>query len=254
MKKLIYSILLVFISANLFAQKTLTGEKRLKAVNADPVVYLDDTVYSKGTPYCLMKEIKVNEYHPDYSVKNIRGEELIYIKWDTKISLMGAYVFKFMKDGKSVKLSITDEEKFPMLLVNNDLFVNNDVPANREENFINNNGGSTSSTTETTVETKPKTKSNSEIIVADKLISQDLMKIGEWKLVKSYYQDKILWHETEWYKKDGTKVAQAKYKIDDADQAMILTYSDNKTTQLAVAPSQSVRKIVATFLRENGYL
>lgn len=251
MKKIFYLFILVFTTSNLFAQKILTGEKRLKAISAEPVVYLDDTIYSKAKPYCLMKQIKVNEYHPDCSVKNMRGEELIYIKWDTKSSLMGAYVVTFKKDGKSVKLSITDEEKFPELIVNNDLFVNNDVPDDREKNFISNNGGGT---TTTTTGTKTTTKSNSDIIVADKLITQDLMKIGEWKLVKSYYQDKVLWHETEWYNKAGEKVAQAKYKMEDADQAMVLTYSDNKTTQLSVAPSQSVKKVVATFLRENGYL
>ncbi len=254
MKKIFfYLIIFVFANTNLFAQKILTGEKRLKAISAAPVVYLDDTIYSKAKPYCLMKQIKVNEYHPDCSIKNMRGEELIYIKWDTKSTLMGAYVLTFKKDGKGVKLSVTDEEKFPELIVNNDLFVNNDVPDDREKNFISNNGGGITNTTSTT-ESKPTTKSNSEIYVADKLITQDLMKIGEWKLVKSYYQDKVLWHETEWYKKDGTKVAQAKYKLDDADQAMVLTYSDNKTTQLSVAPSQSVKKIIATYLRENEYL
>ncbi len=252
MKKIFYFLVLVLTTTNLFAQKILTGDKRLKAISAEPVVYLDDTIYSKANPYCLMKQIKVNEYHPDCSIKNMRGEELIYIKWDTKSNLMGAYVLTFKKDGKSVKLSITDEEKFPELIVNNDLFVNNDVPDDREKNFIENNGGSTSSTK--TTETKSTTKSNSEIYVTDKIITQDLIKIGEWKLVNSYYQDKVLWHETEWYKKDGTKVAQAKYKMDDADQAMVLTYSDNKTTQLSVAPSQSVKKIIATYLRENGYL
>ena len=252
MKKIVYSFILILISTNLFAQKILTGEKRLKAISAQPVVYLDDTIYSKAKPYCLMKQIKVNEYHTDCSVKNMRGEELIYIKWDTKSSLMGAYVLTFKKDGKSVKLSITDEEKLPDLIVNNDLFVNNDVPDDREKNYISNNGGG--NTTTPTSETKTTSKSNSEIYVADKLITQDLMKIGEWKLVNSYYENKVLWYETEWYNKAGTKVAQAKFKKDDADQAMVLTYSDNKTTQLSVAPSQSVKKIVATYLRDNGYL
>jgi len=247
MKKIFYSFVLILISTNLFAQKILTGDKRLKAISAVPVVYLDDTIYSKAKPYCLMKQIKVNEYHPDCSLKNMRGEELIYIKWDTKSGMMGAYVLTFKKDGKSVKLSITDEEKFPDLIVNNDLFVNNDVPDDREKNFISNNGG-------TTTETKSQSKSNSEVIVADKLITQDFLKIGEWKLVNSYYESKVLWYETEWYDKGGTKVAQAKFKKDDADQAMVLTYSDTKTIQLPVAPSQNVKKVVATYLRQNGYL
>lgn len=244
---------MILISSNLFAQKILTGEKRLKAISAAPVVYLDDTIYSKAKPYCLMKEIKVNEYHPDCALKNMRGEELIYIKWDTKSSLMGTYVLTFKKDGKSVKLSITDEEKIPEIIVNNDLFVNNDVPDDREKNFISNNGGA-SNETKTTTETKPSGKSNSEIYVADKFITQDLLKIGEWKMTNSYYESKVLWYETEWYDKGGVKVAQAKFKKDDADQAMVLTYSDNKTVQLPVAPSQSVKKIIATYLRQNGYL
>ncbi len=247
MNKLFYSFIFILISSNLFAQKILTGDKRLKAISAEPVVYLDDTIYSKAKPYALMKQIKVNEYHPDCSVKNMRGEELIYIKWDTKSGMLGAYVLTFKKDGKSVKLTVTDEEKFPELIVNSDLFVNNDVPSDREANFISNNGGSTT-------ETKTTSKSNSEIYVADKFITQDLVKIGEWKLVNTYYQDKKLWHETEWYDKGGTKVAQAKYMYEDPDQAMVLTYSDNKTVQLPVGPSKSAKKIVATYLRENGYL
>ena len=97
-------------------------------------------------------------------------------------------------------------------------------------------------------------KSNSEIYVTDKFITQDLVKIGEWKLVTTYYQDKKLFHETDWFDKGGTKVAQAKYQYEDPDQAMVLTYSDNKTIQLPVGPSKNVRKIVATYLRENGYL
>lgn len=247
MNKLIYTFVFLTLTLNVFAQKQLTGEKRFKAINADPVVYLDDTVYSKGTPYCIMKEIKVNEYHPDYSVKNLRNEELIYIKWDTKSGVLGSYVLTFKKDGKIVKLGTIGEEKFPEMLINNDLFVNNDVPADRETNFISNNGGATGGT-------KTNNKSNSEIYVADKFITQDLMKIGEWKLTNSYYESKVLWYETEWYDKGGTKVAQAKFKKDDADQAMVLTYSDNKTTQLSVSPSQSAKKVIATFLRENGYL
>lgn len=247
MNKLFYSFIFILISTNLFAQKILTGDKRLKAISADPVVYLDDTIYSKAKPYCLMKQIKVNEYHPDCSVKNMRGEELIYIKWDTKSGMLGAYVLTFKKDGKSVKLTVTDEEKFPELIVNNDLFVNNDVPSDRETNFMSNNGGSTT-------ETKTQNKGNSEIYVADKYITQDLMKIGEWKQTNTYYQDKKLWWETEWFDKGGTKVAQAKFMYEDPDQATVLTYSDNKTIQLPVSPSQSAKKIIATYLRQNGYL
>lgn len=246
-KKIFFSIALVLIATNLFAQKMLTGDKRAKAIIAKPVVYMDDTVYSKGTPYCLMKEIKLNDFHPDYSVKNMRGEELIYISWDTKSGVMGAYILKFKMDGKSAKLKTTEEEDLPELIVNNDLFVNNNVPADRETNFISANGGDVGGT-------KSTNKSNSEIIVADKWITQDLMKIGSWSLVNTYYQDKKLWHETEWFDKGGVKVAQAKYQFEDPDQAMVLTYSDNKTVQVPVGPGKSAKKMVATYLRQNGYM
>ena len=247
MNKLVYALIFILISSNLFAQKILTGDKRLKAISVSPVVYLDDTIYNNSKPYCLMKEIILNEYHPDYSVKNMIGDELIYIKWDTKSGLLGEYVLTFKKDNKTVELSITDEKKIPGLIVNSELFANNDVPDDREKNFIGNNGGASDGT-------KAKNNSNAEIYIADKYITQDLIRIGEWKLVNTYYQDKKLWYETEWFDKGGTKVAQAKYMYEDPDQAMVLTYSDNKTVQLPVGPSKSAKKIVATYLRENGYL
>ena len=95
MNKLVYALIFILISSNLFAQKILTGDKRLKAISVSPVVYLDDTIYNNSKPYCLMKEIILNEYHPDYSVKNMIGDELIYIKWDTKSGLLGEYVLTF---------------------------------------------------------------------------------------------------------------------------------------------------------------
>lgn len=44
------------------------------------VEVVNDTIYNEGTPYAIIEIVKVGFGNFDYRVKNLKGEELIYLK------------------------------------------------------------------------------------------------------------------------------------------------------------------------------
>lgn len=138
MKKIFLFFFLFLVSEQLYAQKQISAKKRFQLISAAPVVYLWDTIYSKAKPYCIMKELKVNEYHPDFIIQNLLGENCLYIRYDKAMVLGGHYNVRFTKSGKNVTIALKDENDLPDFIVSNDLFIGNEIPESREKNFLDN--------------------------------------------------------------------------------------------------------------------
>ena len=139
MIKKIFFLTVILLSFHiLYGQNQISSKKRLNLISAAPVVYLWDTIYSNAKHYCVMKELKLNEYHLDFIVQNLLGENCLYIRYDKAVVLGGHYNVRFNKSGKNVTIALKDETGLPDFIVGSDLFLGNEIPESREKNFLNN--------------------------------------------------------------------------------------------------------------------
>lgn len=254
MKNYLLLAFALLVSLNVFSQD---DKKRLKAINAAPIVYLGDTLYHNGKVYCVMKEIKGGDpNHPDYKISNTNGEQLFFIKYEvpTGIGSFGSYRVKF-SSGNEVKLKTKEEKELPGIIVNNELVSGAMmVPKDKEETFIINNGGSVKTGDANEDKFKMVVRNRkAAVVVLDENITQDTNKIGYFKESGTYI-NKIFTKQVVFYLPNGQKIAEAAYAEKDATSATIMTMKDGKSITINIVPSKNSRKQVIDYLIENNYL
>ncbi len=254
MKNYLLTALVLLISLNVFSQD---DKKRLKAINAAPIVYLGDTLYHNGKVYCVMKEIKGGDpNHPDYKISNLNGEQLFYIKYEvpTGIGSFGSYRVKFTS-GNEVKIKTKEEKELPGIIINNELVSGAMmVPKDKEEAFVTNNGGVVKTGDPDEDKFKMVTRNRkANIIVLDNNITQDTNKIGYFSESGTYI-NKVFTKVVVFYLPNGQKIAETNYAEKDATSANIMTIKDGKNITINLVPSKNARKQVIDYLVENNYL
>jgi hypothetical protein len=99
MKGILFFVALITFSSVCAQQVQLTDKKHEKHVRDLATskekgdTFCDhDTVFSKGVPYCLLYKVdKGNLSHDDYSVRNLAGQEIIYVKYGTYVDYTVAH-------------------------------------------------------------------------------------------------------------------------------------------------------------------
>lgn len=255
MNKISLFLLLMILSiTHVFSQ---VDSKRLNAIQAAPVVYYGDTLYHQAKVYCVMKEIKGGDpNHPDYKLSNLKGEQLIYIRYEipTGIGSFGSYRVKF-NSGNEVKLKTKEEKELPGIIVSNELIADAMmVPKDKEEAFVLNNGGALVTGSPLDDKFKMVTRNRKAmVIVIEDAINQDTNKIGYFNESGTYI-NKIFSKQVVFYLPNGQKIAEAVYADADASSATIMTMKDGKSTTINLIPSKNSRKQVIDYLIDNNYL
>lgn len=257
MRLFFLTLTLVTCVSTLFAQQRCDPKKHNKAINAAPIVLHDDTLYNYGKPYAIMKEFKVDPNHPDYSVRNLNNDELIYIKYEvpTGIGSFGSYRVKFKESGNEVKIKTKEEKELPSLIVNNELVDGGkSVKKEREESFVTNNGGTLKSGAANEDKFRMVTRNrNAAVIIVGDDITQDTNKIGNYK-ENGTYINKVFTKQLSVFLPNGQKVAEAQYAEEGANSATVMTAKDGKQQTITVNPTKNARKQVIEWLVDNNYL
>jgi hypothetical protein len=219
------------------------------------VTYRNDTVYSHGKPYCLLKEFKMND-GVDLSMRNLSNDELAYIRYDKFSSAEPAvYRFNFKQSGNEVKVNTNDKNAVASMIVNAELVKDGAaIDAQREEAFVVNNGGTPKK--QEVFDSKFRLVSRDKsmpIVVLGDDITQETQKIGNLK-EGGQYINKVFMKQLSVFLPNGQKVAEATYAENNATSARVLTVKDGKDQEVTINPGSKPRKQVLDWLVRNGYL
>lgn len=136
MKLLIaFASLLFFLPAT--AQLDAKGKKELekrkqKAKENNTVLWMYDTVYRKGEPYCLMQSRAQSEDGNEYMVKGLNGNDIIYVKEPgniekalSQLTFKANVEFSFLEEKQKLNVPKKSVNGLPNFIVQNNLVVNN---------------------------------------------------------------------------------------------------------------------------------
>lgn len=227
--------------------------------NENEVIYIDGIVYQGGKPYCKMKEININEFHPDYSIRNLNDEELMYVKFNALATGLGAGSYQLIfPSGNFLKLKTTEKKNIPSIIVNSNLIKAGTVRKEAEESYILSKGGVLTAGNNSTDNTFALVNRNvhSDVIILGNNIKQDLVTIGNTKDGEPFYLNKILYHQILFFLPSGQKIAEATFTANDSDgrECRIITLKDLQNFTINLDRSKSEKKQVAEFLINRGYL
>jgi hypothetical protein len=97
-----------------------------------------DTVFYAGNAYCLMQTRRVSDQGDEYAIKNLKGEEIIYVMEPGKIdrtlgNLSGDnyYRFTLLTVGQKMNIPSKSIGTIPEFITANNLVVNNSVDINQ---------------------------------------------------------------------------------------------------------------------------
>lgn len=257
MRSFLFTLSILLLASAAFAQQRCDPKKHNKAINASPIVLHDDTLYSYGKPYAIMKEMAADPNHPDYSIRNLNNDEIIFIKYEVPsgIGSFGSYRVKFKESGNEVKIKTKEEKELPALIISNELVDRGiSVKKEREESFITNNGGTLKSgaANEDKFRMVTRNRTAAVIIVGDN-ITQDTNNIGNYKESGTYI-NKIFTKQLSVFLPSGQKIAEAQYAEEGANAATVMTAKDGKQQTITINPAKNARKQVVEWLVENNYL
>ncbi len=227
--------------------------------NENEVIYLNDMLYHGGKPYCKMKEINVTEFHPDYSIRNMNDEELMYVKFNSLVTGLGAGSYQLMfPSGNFLKLKTTEKKNIPSIIANSNLIKEGAVTKEAEENYILSKGGILTSSNSSADNrfTLVNRNVHSDVIIIGNTIKQDLVTIGNIKDGEPYYLNKILYNQILFFLPNGQKTAEATFTANSVDgrECRIITVKDEQNTTILLDRSKNEKKQITEFLINKGYL
>lgn len=140
MKRILFSALCLFSS--MIAANAQLDANRLKELNQlkeqsrinKTAFIIYDTIFYAGDPYCLMKTKLVSDLGDEYVVKNIKGEEILYIiepdKIDKAISGItntSYYKFTLLKEGQKLNIPTKSVTTLPDFIAENNLIADGKI-------------------------------------------------------------------------------------------------------------------------------
>jgi len=163
MKKHLFFIVFIACSSAYAQQFSMTDKERTKhakevaeSKEKGDCFWDYDTVFNKGLPYCLLYKVdKGALHHDDYSVRNLAGQEIIYVKYatyndytvahapNTPPPTVGYYSYIFT-DTKSVG-EVLVSKVYKELIKNNLIDSGKHVNSKAEKLFVELNGNRYSS-------------------------------------------------------------------------------------------------------------
>ncbi len=135
--KLLVILLLAVISIPALAQLDAKSAEELnrrkqKAKENNTVLWMYDTLYKKGEPYCLLESRVQSENGNEYMVTAFDGEDIIYIKEPgniekllSKITVNANVEFSFLNEKQKLDIPKKSVGKLSTFIVKNDLVENN---------------------------------------------------------------------------------------------------------------------------------
>jgi hypothetical protein len=253
------------------------------------VTYDDDTIKVNGTPYALMYKKSAGALIYDFSIRNITGTELFFIK----VLLRDTYgrtpsfaygknqevyhEINFIGSGGRAELQHQSAKGFAKMIVDNNLIKDNTVDAEAEKRFmqvyrghypetyspppsnapvvnvnINNNAGA-APVAEPASPPPTLPKSKSPVTLDGNQILRDNAVIGKFRqdTSTSTYSEKQLVITV--YSEGGEKVAEASAPMASQKEWNIKTFSDSKSFTL-MYDSPSEREKLFRYLADKNYL
>lgn len=136
-KKLLTALVLIVVSVPAFAQldvegKTELNRRKQKAKENNTVLWMYDTLYKKGEPYCLLESRVQSEEGNEYIVKGLEAKDLIYIiepsnieKLLSKVTLDANVEFSFLNEKQKLNVPKKSVTSLPDFIVKNNLIIHN---------------------------------------------------------------------------------------------------------------------------------
>ena len=230
MKKLSRLLLLCLISLISFSGFSQKKEKQKVQYDKErQYILLNGQYYAKMTKSAIAKLSLMN----NFSIRNKEDKELIYFKYDSykvwenqKQVDKPAYRIIFINGGGNVYMKKSFGEKGVMkLLTKNNLIQNDKVDTDAENRFIAINNGRKGTD-------KKVDNSASDIEIEGNEIMRDGSSIAKFSEKKMKAEDGTDLLKISIYNSVGEKVATATAPVNDALEWLVITASDNKTSEI----------------------
>jgi hypothetical protein len=228
MKKLSFILLPLFICILSFsgvAQK----KQKVQYDKERQYILLNGQYYAKMTKSAIAKLSLMN----NFSIRNKEDKELIYFKyhsyqvWENQKQVdKPAYRITFINGGGSVYMKRSFGEKGVMkLLTKNNLIQNDKIDADAENRFIAINNGRKGTD-------KKVDNSAADIEIDGKEIMRDGSPIAKFSEKNIKAEDGTDLLKISIYNTVGEKVATATAPVNDASEWLVITESDDKTSEI----------------------
>jgi hypothetical protein len=272
-KKLFFIVTALLISQLGFSQKM-------------KVTYDDDTIKVDGTPYAIMTKKSAGMLIYDYSVRNMAGTELIFLKvlvretYGRPTNFMygegqeAYYEINFIASGGKAELEHKSGKGFAKMIVENNLVKNSAVDYDAERRFmqvyhghypasealaanntapvvVNINNAPAQASSESAPPPPPKSKS--PVTISGNEIMRDNNVIGKFRqdTTSSTYSEKQI--SIIVYSEGGDKVAEACAPVASPKEWYIKTVSDAKNFSI-MYDSPGEREKLFRYLADKNYL
>jgi hypothetical protein len=220
-----------------------------------------------GTPVAKMyrKKGDMLGINKNFDIQSLEGEKLIFFKFYTKTRVTGRrydntrnrwvneeestiwYEITFIPSGNKVNMKRSmglSAKGVLKLLQNNRLIKDNKINPEGETNFININNGSVKEQVAVAV---------APIIVRDNEIFRDDEILGQFTEKKSQSEDAQQVTKLNIYSSSGEKIAIAERAIENPEEWLVTTPSDDKTTEILYDADQD-KEGLFEWLVDKGYL
>jgi hypothetical protein len=220
-----------------------------------------------GTPVAKMyrKKGDMLGINKNFDIQSLGGEKLIFFKFYTKTRVTGRrydntrnrwvneeestiwYEITFIPSGNKVNMKRSmglSAKGVLKLLQNNRLIKDNKINPEGETNFININNGSVKEQVAVAV---------APIIVRDNEIFRDDEILGQFTEKKSQSEDAQQVTKLNIYSSSGEKIAIAERAIENPEEWLVTTPSDDKTTEILYDADQD-KEGLFEWLVDKGYL
>jgi len=130
--KLLATLLFALLVLPVWAQLDAKGEKELnrrkqQAKKNNTALWMYDTLYKKGAPYCLLESRVQSEEGNEYMIQGLNGDDLIYIKEPSniqkllsKITIAANVEFSFLLEKQKLSIPKKSVSNLPNFIVKND--------------------------------------------------------------------------------------------------------------------------------------
>ena len=250
------------------------------AAQKQKVTYENETISVDGTPYAKMTKKSAGVFVNDFSIKNLNGIELIYLryksrpKWDylnNRNSSEVYYEINFIASGAKANIFKQFTAKSAATLpVENDLIKDNAIDMDAERRFIQVYNGYypkveqapqptvlviNNSSDNSNKSSAPNTpaKSKSPVVISDNQFTQDGIDMGKFSTKTGTGTNEEKSTIITIYAANGDKVAEATAPIDNPSEWSVKTFSDNKSSGV-LYDSPKEKEVLFKWLIDKGYL
>jgi hypothetical protein len=255
-------------------------EKRLRQIQSEPHIVLDDTLYVKGKPYALFLKVRQGLGLNDYSLRTLGGKELAYARCvrvgNDPQTADFYYEVTFMGSGAKCEIRnnpLQFAKAYAKEIVGSDLVVGADINPEGERRFLLIHSQKVGEDVRRDVELqtlKPQAGTagatpaagtavrggigdpSKPVYAVGSTVKQGNVLLANIRKQSVPGQGRIT-EIIDFTNPGGLRLAQAEFAGVGSTTATILTYNDNRRHTLTVTGPNRAQAI-AEFLLQNGYL